>query len=289
MGEWGVERVSSNVHVIRFPNIKAGWSQRILLTGDRHHDNVHTNWKLEKQHLDQAKEENAPIIDIGDFFCLMQGKWDKRANQDELREQHRGNDYFDLVWEEAEEFYRPYTDNLALFGYGNHETSTIRHHQVDPLKNLTYRLSHHATRDDTLRIGGYAGWVLLRFQDGTRSQTIRIKYHHGYGGGGPVTKGVIQANRRAVYLPDATFVVSAHIHEAWTFPIKRERISKAGVVSQDIQYHISVPTYKDEYQAGRGFHIETGKPPKPVGCAWINFSYEAHARKIKSRVELDIV
>jgi hypothetical protein len=33
-------------------------------------------------------------------------------------------------------------------------------------------------------------------------------------------------------------------------------------------------TYKEEYGAGEGgWHIETGKPPKPLGAWWLRFTW----------------
>jgi hypothetical protein len=69
---WSVEK-SRDIHTITFnERLTKSGPQYILLTGDRHWDNPHSNWKLQKEHLELAKERNAPIIDIGDFFCAMQ-------------------------------------------------------------------------------------------------------------------------------------------------------------------------------------------------------------------------
>ena len=117
-----------------------------------------------------------------------------------------------------------------------------------------------------------------------------MKYHHGHGGGGPVTKGVIQTNRRAVYLPDASIVATAHIHESWVLPIKRERISERGKQFHDIAWHVSVPTYRDDFaKGGEGFHIEGGRTPKPIGCTWLVFDFNASTHRISVKVEQDIV
>jgi hypothetical protein len=66
------------------------WEQWVLLRSDVHHDNPKCNQALEKQHLDEAAEYDAPIIDNGDLFCAMQGKWDKRADKAALRPEHQG-------------------------------------------------------------------------------------------------------------------------------------------------------------------------------------------------------
>lgn len=287
--DWTVEQRYKNVHIIRFKNIDAGWEQRIMLSGDRHHDNKNANHKLELSHLKRAKKEDAPIIDIGDFFCLMQGKFDPRKSYTDLRPELIKGLYLDRVIETAEDFFKPYAEQFAVIGKGNHETSIEKHHEIDMIKRITRRLQQKSKIKDRAFAGGYSGWVILRFTfNSDRHKCIMLKYHHGYGGGGPVTKGVIQTNRRAVYLPDADIIVTGHIHEAWTVPIKRERISQRGVVRQDYQWHVSVPTYKDDYQNGvGGFHIEKGRPPKPMGCAWLVLRYEKNS--IVPRIELDLV
>lgn len=287
--QWTVARLGDATHRITFDGISSGWSQRVLLTGDRHHDNIYARWDLERRHLDTAKELGAPIIDVGDLFCMMQGKFDKRKDARQLRPQYVGENYFDLVIDDAADFYAPYADHFAVLGYGNHETSVIRHHEFDPIKSLARRLKEHATRPDTCDVGSYGGWVFFTFKSG-KTKTLKLKYHHGAGGGGPVTKGVIQTNRRAVFLPDADFVVTGHIHEAWAVNLARERVSERGVVSIDNQTHVCVPTYKDEYAQGTGgFHIETGRPPKPTGCVWLEFAYNASRHgDITSRVILDV-
>jgi hypothetical protein len=286
--DWTVEAVSSNVHTIRFDDIGAGWTQRVMLSGDRHHDNVYADWKLEKAQLDKAREYHAPIIDLGDMHDAMQGKKDGRQDADQLRPEYIGNDYTDRLVNVATDFYGPYADLFALLAYGNHETAALRHLETD-LTARTARELRHTAGGDWPYAGAYGGWIIFRFTIfKTTRQTIRLKYHHGHGGGGPVTRGVIQTNRHAVYLPDADIMATAHIHEAWSLPITRERLTQAGRVWQDYQWHVSVPTYKSEYfkSEGMGYHHEGGRPPKPTGCAWLVF--ELDGKRVIPRVELDL-
>ena len=128
----------------------------------------------------------------------------------------------------------------------------------------------------TINTGGYGGWVNFHFTIGkTQRESIRLKYFHGSGGGGPVTKGVNESNRQAVFLPDADIVVGGHIHESWILAMPRERISTGGVIYSDMQYHVRTPTYKDDYGDGYGgWHVERGAPPKPRGCVWLRFWHD---------------
>jgi hypothetical protein len=255
------EQPAPNVLDMRFEDIKSGWEQWFLLSSDRHHDNLHCNHALELKHLKQAKERNAIILDFGDLACAMQGKWDKRADPDAMRPELVGKDYLNKLTKYNTEFYEPFKDLFGLVTPGNHETAILKHHGYNLTQAFCDKLG--------IPMGTYAGWVRFKFIIGNTGCSLWLYYNHGYGGGGAVTKGVIQTNRMAVYLPDATFVVTGHTHDRWILPLGRTRINDAGVPFQDEQWHIKAGGYKDEFGPGEGWHIETGKEPKPVGAVWL--------------------
>ena len=268
-----VEQNAPNVLSVHFDNVSAGWEQWVLLTADRHHDNVYCNRALEKADLEEAKRRNALIADFGDMFCAMQGKYDPRANMDDIRPEDVGQDYLDRIVKHAAHFYAPYASNFLLIGDGNHESNIRKRHGTDLISNLIHRLN--SEHQGNVHMGFYGGWIRFFF---TVNKTVRVsknlKYHHGSGGGGPVTKGTIQTNRQAVYLPDADVVVNGHTHDAWVLPLARERLSQAGKVKKDLIWFARTPGYKDEYADGsKGFHIEQWREPKPQGAIWLKFFY----------------
>lgn len=276
-------KARGNVLTVYFEGIAQGWEQWVLLSADRHHDNVYCDRALEKKHLDQAKRRNAIILDFGDLFCAMQGKYDPRSNMDDIRPEDVGQDYLDRIVTHAAEFFGPYAENWLLIGRGNHETNIRKRHGTDLTSNLVHRLN--ADYGARCHVGGYGGWVRFMFRiHKTKQHSVNLKYHHGAGGGGPVTRGVIQTNRQAVYLPDADIVVNGHTHDSWYVPIARERLSSQGRVYQDLIRFIRVPGYKDEYNDGsKGHHIERWGPPKPQGAAWLRFYNDGG-----SRVEIEV-
>jgi hypothetical protein len=173
--------------------------------------------------------------------------------------------------ETAVEEMTPYAADLALVGYGNHETSVLKHQETDVVKRLCDGLA--------VQRGGYSGFVRFQFSRGKSNKSSHVLfYHHGAGGGGPVTKGVIQTNRRAVWLPDATLIATGHVHESWVLSLPRMRLSPSGRTYQDEQTHIQLGTYKQEMTLAGGFHTERGRPPKPLGGAWLKFFYDASQR-----------
>lgn len=265
-----------NVLTVRFEDISSGWEQWVLFSADRHHDNIYCNRTLERAHLEQAKERGALITDFGDLFCAMQGKWDPRASKDVLRPEDKVDNYLDTIVKHAVEDYAPYADNWLLIGRGNHDTNILKRHGTDIVSNLVYTLrDKHGSK---VVAGGYGGWIRFMFKyHKTVQQSFRLKYHHGAGGGGPVTKGVIQTNRQAVYLPDADIVVNGHTHDAWIVPLCRERMNDAGNVKRDLIHFVRTPGYKDEYfksEGIKGFEQEKWMPPKPIGAVWGRFWLE---------------
>lgn len=232
-----------------------------LLLSDVHWDSPHCDRALLKKHLDMAKARGAGIMVFGDFFCAMQGKYDPRGAKGNIRPEHDVPNYLDALVDSAAEYLLPYRENILLITPGNHETSILKRLETDLTGRLCAALG--------VQTCAYAGWVMLRYRSSSSSAVKNISYHHGYGGGGPVTKDVIQASRRSVYLPDADILVSGHTHDRWIFPIQRVRLNKGGQQQLQEQLHIKLGTYKDEFSGGNGWAVERGMPPKSMGGVWM--------------------
>lgn len=265
-----------NVLVFYFDHVDCNWEQWVLLSSDRHHDNPHCDRELELEHLQQAEERDAIILDFGDLFCAMQGKYDPRKSYDDIRPEDKGEDYIDRIVKHAADFYGPYAHRFGLIGKGNHETAILKHNSVDLTNNLVHRLN--SDYGGRCVVGGYGGWVRFRLTvNKTKSMTLNLKYHHGSGGGGEVTKGVIQTNRQAVYQPDAHIVVNGHTHDGWIVPLARERLSDKDIPSRDLLHFVRTPGYKNEYGDGSsGFANEKWRPPRPLGAVWLRLSVKYH-------------
>ena len=250
---------------------KQDWRFRVLLSTDRHWDNPDSNRTLQRKHLDQALAENCPIIDNGDLFCAMQGKYDKRATKSKVRPEHANNNYLDSLVDTASKWFAPYAKNFVCIGEGNHETAIQNRHETNLIKRLVDNLNKEPGAN--IHNGRYGSWARFVFTNPHgKSNTMTLKRFHGSGGGGPVTKGVIQTNRRAAFL-DADIIFTGHIHESWSLTTVREQLMRNGKVRLRNQLHISGATYKDEYkQALGGWHVERGAPPKPIGAQWLIFS-----------------
>ena len=243
--------------------------RRILLISDLHWDNPHCDRQLLKRHLDEAVAGGHDILINGDLYCAMQGKYDGRRSKADIRPEHNNAKYLDSLVETAAEWFAPYAQNIKVIGYGNHETSILKHCETDLIERLVTLLN--ANTKSSIEIGGYGGWVIYRFRRTDRSSTpFKIKYFHGSGGGGVVTKGSIQFNRMMTMIEGADAIWMGHVHESMEMTYTMERLTqKDTIVLRDILM-IRTPAYKEEYQDGsNGWHIERGAPPKPLGGRWL--------------------
>lgn len=265
---WKFRESSRNVHIFDINLPKVGDEQWFLLQSDVHWDNPKCDRQKLKKHLDEAVKRNAPILDFGDFFCAMQGKYDRRASKKDIRPEHQVNNYLDALVNTASDYLKPYAKLITVRGMGNHESSIYRHCETNLLERLTERLRAEGS---PARTGGYSGYVRFHVRNNSRkNNSIKLWYFHGSGGGGPVTRGVIQTARQAVYVSDADIVATGHVHESWQVAVQRIRLNQADEVVQERQTHVKIAGYKEEYEDGYGgWHIETGKPPKPTGAWWL--------------------
>ena len=249
-------------------NITAGWTQDILFISDVHFDSVKCNRELLAEHLQEAKRRGAWIISVGDFVDAMQGRFDPRRSMDELRPEYRRDDYYDFLVKDATDYLTPYAANLLVFADGNHELAVLKNANT----NLADRIvSNLRAAGSSVVHGGFGGWVIIQMVQSADSgrKCVRIKYFHGAGGEAPVTRGVIQTARQAVYLPDADIVVNGHSHNTYIIPISRERISIHGRQYFDLAWHIRTPGYKQDYADGSGgWDVTRGGVPKPIGAIW---------------------
>jgi hypothetical protein len=256
---------TNNVHEIVFKGREA----KVALLSDLHWDNPKCDRALLKKHLDYCKENQIPVHINGDMFCLMQGKGDRRGNKSDILPEHNNARYLDSVITTAVEWFTPYKDILTVIGYGNHETSIIKWQETDVLQRFVDIFNYENKTE--LYTGGYGGWMIYKMlMNATQEASFRHKYFHGSGGGGIVTKGAINLTRAMEMYGDMDMFSMGHIHENSCRNDVREFLmsgTKKGYFTTHKTTHMALTgTYKEEYGDGsKGWHIERGAPPKPVG------------------------
>jgi len=256
---------TNNVYITRSKFVES----KTLLISDCHWDNPHCDRELLAKHMQEAVDGGHDILINGDLFCLMQGKYDGRRSKSDIRPEHNGSRYLDLVIDTAVEWFKPYAKNIKVIGYGNHETSILRHCETDVIERFVSALN--AVTGSTIQVGGYGGWVIWQFCKSTEVNiSYKLKYFHGSGGGGPVTKGVIQYNRMATAVEGADAIWMGHVHESTELTYTVERLDRHNSIKLKDILMVRTPAYKEEYNDGKGgWHIERGAPPKPLGGRWL--------------------
>jgi hypothetical protein len=273
-----------NVHEL----ILEGREIQIAMLSDLHWDNPKCNWELLKNHLDYCLEQNIPVMVNGDFFCLMQGKGDRRGNKSDIRPEHNNAKYLDSIIETAVEWFSPYAHILTVIGYGNHETAVIKYQETDILQRFVDLLNY--TNGSKVMTGGYGGWLVVKQMFSSKSVvSYKIKYFHGSGGGGVVTKGALNLTRALEMYEGFDIFTMGHIHENSARHDVRDALTsspKKGFELQQKELHLMITgTYKEEYGDGsHGWHVERGAPVKPIGGRILKLSVHRNTSKEEHRL-----
>ena len=275
---------SRNIH-----DITCQSGQEFLLISDLHWDNPHCDRGLLKNHLDEALRRNAAIILNGDTYCCMGGKYDRRADKSLIRPEHNTDRYFDAIVDTSVEWFAPYAKNILLIGYGNHETAIIKHGETDLLQRFASTLNY--ATGSAVEVGGYGGTIDIRVQhDNLRRVNFVVHYYHGAGGGGPVTKGVIQDQRLLASTEGYDLTWMGHVHELYYHQNMIHRYDRSTkTLLQKPIHQLRTATYKEEWDGGyMGFHTERGRGPKPLGGYWMKLETSRNASKDNKGPELQL-
>jgi len=262
---WAIQRTDPHACILVYDWAVFSGVEKALLLSDVHWDSAQCDLKTLARDLDKALESKSPVFIFGDFFDAMQGKWDPRSNQSSLREEHRGGSYLDLLVDTSFEWLKKYASILALISPGNHETSIQKRHEV----NLTERLVTLLRREGSpCVLGTYWGFVGFSHRNGHKTAAVHsLHYHHGFGGGGEITRGLIDHSRtRGMYSAD--IYVSGHIHRRNYDENIITMMSSRGVVHQRQQLFLRCASYKAEHD---GWHAEKGRAARPIGGWWLEF------------------
>jgi hypothetical protein len=240
----------------------------IFSSPDHHWDNPKCHRELLKEHMDEALGVGAAIVLPGDTFCMMQGKYDPRRNKSDIRPEHNKANYIDTVISDAADWYKPYRESIVCIGTGNHESAILKSLETNILERFGGELG------GGVPVMGYHGWIIFRVHvEGIEGARANFKYYfnHGTGGGGAVTRGQIEFSRLMMCVEGADAISTGHVHERNLSEVMVHYFDEnSAAYTPKIRSILLVrsSTYKQEY-VEHGFHIEKGRPPKPLGGTFI--------------------
>ena len=199
----------------------------------------------------------APLAEIG-----------SRANKAALMERYYGrDDYLNAMLEDAESFLAPYAKHVWIMLHGNHDADMVKYHETDLVRLLAVSLNRSGA---SIATPGYQTHIAIKPRISTSKYgELVIGYiTHGSGGSAPQTGGVLNASRRAAWVPQADFFVSGHLHRPFDFSTGQVRVSQSGRVFKQWVDHVQVGAWKDESSSAASWANMKGMPPSPVGPAY---------------------
>jgi predicted phosphodiesterase len=265
--KWSIRQTDPHAYKLEFDGIRPNDRSKVMLLSDLHWDSAQCNRDLLKRDLEEAKKEGIPVLLIGDTFDIMQGKFDKRKSAKSLRPEHQTDNYIDTVIDDAIDWFEPYKDVIALVSKGNHETSWEKYHDTDVCSRFVAGLKRAKS---PVLLGKYWGFVQANLVENPKNRVSKtIFFHHGAGGGGEITRGLIDNSRtRGMYIADV--YISGHIHRRNLDENIVYGINNSGVVCSRQQLFLRSSTYKIEDD---GYHAEKGRGPRPLGGWWLELRY----------------
>jgi hypothetical protein len=239
----------------------------LLLMSDWHYDSIYCNRELLNKHIKMLDTHNAYGIVAGDIFDAMQGKFDPRRSYSDLRPEYVGLNYYDRITADVTSFVKPYQERIIVLGKGHHDLGVLEHTNSDLISRVVGAMGGTSI----MQVGSFAGVVKIKFNRSKTSQkSLTIFYSHGGGSNSPVTKGVIQTARQAVFLPEAHIVHNGHNHQGYILPQPRMRLNQNNEIYTEMQWFVRTPGYKQTGTVGDSWEAQKMFGPSPSGCVLVN-------------------
>lgn len=192
-----------------------------FLCSDLHIGASVTDYGRLREDLKLAADRGDRILINGDVFDLVLPSDRKRFRPSVLADELLGrDDVQNAALDMAYRIFEPVVENIDMIGVGNHDTADEKHHHVDLVAMLVDRLNGRLQQlgsQHRISYGGFEGFVQYRFSRKDKSgkwgatRKLTIYYHHGAGGSSPVTRGLIDFNRKAVWV-DSDMIWLGHKH-----------------------------------------------------------------------------
>lgn len=263
--------------------VKAEQNQKFLFISDVHFDAVKCDRERLTRHLDQAKKDGAAVFVFGDWFDLMQGKYDPRGTYSDLRPEYKSITYLDDVIEDTVRFLDLYKGTIKFISRGNHETNIEKRLHTSPLDRVA---ALHNNSGGDIVIGGYSGWLLVQMIRNEKSAaSSKIHFHHGFGGNAPRSKGVLAVDLDQMQFPDADVIVRGHTHQKWHVPVVVDRITDYGNHYQSRVHHLRTGSYKKLGDRFGGWATEKGFNTPTLGGWWLTMERNLKPEGLRWKIE----
>ena len=279
MQRWTTEEIKRNIHKVQFEH---GEPATMLLISDVHFDSKKCDRKLLTKHFEEIRNRNGYVIVNGDWFDLMQGKYDPRGSKYDIRPEYNKGDYIDSVIRDSAQWLAQWGVPI-FFGQGNHETNILRRLETNVLERLCEQLRSLGTM---AYVGGYSGWLIIqskRIGNSSKPKTMQtvVHYHHGSGGNAQRSKGILKADINQMQNPDADIIIRGHDHNKWYLPVTVQRLNgRYNEEKQSTVHHLQTGSYKLQGDRFAGWETEKGFPVTRMGGWFLNITDTYDANRV---------
>lgn len=289
MPKFTTKEITRNIHHIEYDHSEK--EAPFLIVSDVHFDSVKCDRQLLTKHFRAISEQGGYVIINGDWFDLMQGKYDPRGSKYDIRPEYNRGDYIDSVIRDSADWLAQW--ELPIFlGQGNHETNILRRLETNPAERLVENLKY---RGVDAWLGGYSGWLVVRNRrkkanpkQSDATLTYTMHYHHGYGGSAPRSKGVMRADIAQMQHPDADLIMRGHDHNKWMLPQTVARLNGSyNAEHHQTVHHLQTGSYKKQGDRYGGWETEKGFSTTTMGGWFVTLraAWEPHERLSPTIIE----
>lgn len=257
---------------------------KLLFVSDLHLGSSGINEQRIRREFDDALEKGARILiggDILDAIWISDPRYLKSglgpsviSRQDEMN----------AALEYWKEFMQEYSGAIDFLGMGNHESVLLERHGIDLNRLLAISLG----LDPNRVCGGYWSVISYSFTPAGRKHSceLSIFYHHGSGGGAPITRGMIEVSRTKMYVEGVDIIWQGHTHDRWVAPYSVLRVERGGYPAFGEVMVIRTGGYR--YWGSNPWENRRGHLPKAHGGVFVTASYTTGAgrRYLKLKAEV---
>jgi len=275
--------------------LRGGKSQGFSLMSDLHIGANNVDYERIKRDVNRMVELGDRGLINGDLLDLIVASDKKRFSPDCLHPRLQGRrDIVNAAINWAVEILAPAADLIDMIGIGNHETYIEKYSSFDPTQVLIYELQkHRKNKNHLIHYGGYTGFLdyRIRDKDDRNHGGLRyvIYYHHGSGAYAPVTKGLIDFNRKDTFI-DADLIWLGHKHNRLVVGVEKLSCPREGHEPKVKEVkHVMTGAYFHTYrgqtqrsvrQHGRrsNYAADIGLAPQSKGGARVQLRFVPYSR-----------
>lgn len=240
---------------------------------DVHDGNTHCDIASYKRFLDGESY----YIGTGDIFDAIVVPDKRYSKGSDISPE---TDFIDEAIERQCDLLAPHRDRIIGLGLGNHESVALDRCGTNMIKRLCKRLG--------VPYLGYSGLLKLVFsENNSRTRTVKVRYHHGWGGGSRTTGGDLTKFSKDMAYWDADLFLYGHVHQLKVDVIPRLGISGTRLIAKPKTMVIGgtfLKTYSDTTDPT--YSEIKGYPPVPIGGAKINIKPNKNWVSVSTDLEL---